>query len=266
MLRTVLVDGVRTNVWTQGDGDPIVFVHGFPLDHTMWSAQLAEFESTHRLIAPDLPGFGDSEPVAGERTMARFADDVAELLDALSVDRPVVFCGLSMGGYVGFEFWRRHRRRLRALFLCDTRAAADAPEAAAKRRSLAEIVLDQGAGLVVSTMEPRLVCDATRARRPEVIASLRATMSATAPATIAAASLGMAIREDFTPRLPEIDVPTRYLVGDQDEISPAEEMRSMAAATPGARCAVVADSGHMAPMEQPAAFNAVLSDFLASLD
>lgn len=265
MFRTVIVSGRRTNVWTQGAGLPLVLVHGFPLDHSMWNAQLEALEPHARVIAVDLPGFGASDSIAGERSMAEFADDVAGVLDALGVDEPIVFCGLSMGGYVGFEFFRRHRARLRALVLCDTRAAADAPEAAENRRKMADIVLQRGSGIAVETMEPRLVCDATRRNRPEVVAALRSVMGATAPSSIAAAQLGMAVRGDSTELLATIDVPCLYVVGDQDVISTAEEMQEMASATPGAEYSLIRDSGHMAPMEQPEAFNAALLGFLASL-
>ena len=266
MLRTVIVEGRRTNVWTQGAGRPLVFVHGFPLDHSMWDAQTAAFEQLARVIAVDLPGFGASDPIAGRRTMAEFADDVAGVLAALQVAEPVLFCGLSMGGYVGFEFFRRHRARLAALALCDTRAAADAADAAENRRKMAQIVLDRGPGIAAEAMEPRLVCEATRRDRPDVAAALRRVMLSTAPSSIAAAQLGMADRADATDLLAAIDVPCRYIVGDQDAISTAEEMSEMAAATPNAELTVIADSGHMSPMEQPKAFNEALRSFLHSLD
>ena len=114
----------------RGEGIPLLLVHGFPLDHSMWTAQIDRFCTHCRVIAPDLPGFGRSPAVGDKVGMAQFADELTELLDVLEIAEPVVFCGLSMGGYIAFQFWRRHRSRLRGLVLCDSRATADSPEAA----------------------------------------------------------------------------------------------------------------------------------------
>ena len=116
-----------------GNGSPIVFVHGFPLDHSMWDVQVAALASGYRCLAPDLRGFGASSVTPGTVTMEQMADDLADLLVALEIEEPVILCGLSMGGYVAWQFWRRHAARLRALVLCDTPRAADTPEAAAAR-------------------------------------------------------------------------------------------------------------------------------------
>ena len=106
---------------------PLLLVHGFPLDHTMWAAQIEAISSRCRVIAPDLRGFGRSPPAGERTTMEQFADDLAGLLDAIGISEPVVYCGLSMGGYIGWQFWRKHANRLRGLILCDTRATADSP-------------------------------------------------------------------------------------------------------------------------------------------
>lgn len=124
MLKQIDIAGTTLSVADVGHGPPILFVHGFPLDHSMWRHQIAELSRDHRCIAPDLRGFGQSRVTAGKVSMEQFADDLAELLDALGVTEPVVFCGLSMGGYIAWPFVRRHATRLRALILCDTRDPA----------------------------------------------------------------------------------------------------------------------------------------------
>src|SRR5438094_4929210 len=136
MRKLVAIPGSTLNVEEVGQGTPILFVHGFPLDHTMWRHQIADLSSDFRCIAPDLRGFGQSSVTAGTVTMEQFADDLAELLEALHVTEPIVFCGLSMGGYIAWQFARRHAPRLKGLILCDTRADPDAPEAAADRLKL----------------------------------------------------------------------------------------------------------------------------------
>ena len=248
-----------------GGGSPIVFVHGFPLDHTMWRAQLEAFAPTHRVIAPDLRGFGESPVRDGIATMEQMADDLVALLDALSVRQPVVLCGLSMGGYVAIEFLRKYAPRVRALILCDTRSAADTPETAANRHKTAELALSQGAAPVAEAMLPRLAAPDARARQRTVVESLKQTMLATDPRTIAAALRGMAARSDSTPRLASIRVPTLVVVGQYDAITPVAEMRQMAKAIPHARFVVIPDAGHMAPMENPAAVNQAIAALLAEL-
>src|SRR5689334_18519351 len=121
------------HVVDQGRGQPLLLVHGFPLDHTMWRGQIDALSKTHRVLAPDLRGFGKSSPVGGDDavlTMAQLADDLATMLTALQITEPVTFCGLSMGGYVAWQFAARHTGLLRRLILCDTKAAADTKEAA----------------------------------------------------------------------------------------------------------------------------------------
>jgi pimeloyl-ACP methyl ester carboxylesterase len=287
------ISGVGVDLWCEdrGAGLPLLLVHGFPLDHTMWAGQMAlaaaapamlvgeRFQSAGppparrawpslpaiRVIAPDLRGFGRS-PARGETVgMHEFADDLAALLDALGVERPVVYCGLSMGGYIGWSFWQRHREKVRALILSDTRAQADTSEAAAARREMADRVVREGPGPLVEMMLPKLLGEATLRRRPELEGQLRRTMMNNSPAAIAAAGRGMAERPDATAALPEIRCPTLLVVGAEDVISPPSEMRRMAAAIPGAKLVEIPEVGHLSPLEDSPAFNAALAEFLSSL-
>jgi pimeloyl-ACP methyl ester carboxylesterase len=262
-MKRIAVRGVELNVFDEGAGEPLLFVHGFPLDHTMWSGQLAAFAAKRRVIAPDLRGFGASQAQGEIVTMEDFADDLAALLDALQIQEPVAFCGLSMGGYVAFQVVRKYAARLRSLVLCDTRAAADSPDAAANRLKVAEQVLAEGAEVVASAMTPKLFGKRTAAEQPETVAATRHVMAATKPAAIAAAQRGMAARPDVTSLLGAIYIPTLVVVGAEDAIAPVEEMRGIAAAIPAAEFIIVPDAGHMAPLENPAAFNAALEKFLA---
>ena len=126
---------------SRGEGALVVLlVHGYPLNRSMWDPQLGSLRAAGaRVIAPDLRGFGASEAGApGALTMEQHADDLAALLNALQRHEPVVYCGLSMGGYVGLAFWRRHRDACRAFVLMDTRATADTEEGRQNRFALAE--------------------------------------------------------------------------------------------------------------------------------
>jgi 3-oxoadipate enol-lactonase len=255
----------------RGAGQPVLLVHGFPLDHTMWQAQIDGLSEHARLIAPDLRGFGQSplgsaDPAHGI-TMERYADDLAELLDELGLaqDEPIVFVGLSMGGYIAWQFVRKYPSRLRALALLDTRALADTDEARAGRLKMAENVAEWGSGRVAEMMGPKLSAASTFRTKPEVIAALRRVVESTSPAAIAAAQRGLADRPDMSSFLPKIRVPTLIIVGDEDAISPPAEMQAIAAAIPYAEFVVIPNSGHMTTMENPGAVNAALSKFIQGI-
>ena len=264
-MKTVEVHGIRFNVFDEGTGVPLVFVHGFPLSHAMWQPQLLAFRATHRVVAPNLRGFGGSSVVPGKSTMRQMADDVASIIDALGITEPVVLCGLSMGGYVAWQFAKHHAAKLRGLVLCETKAAGDTPEAAETRRKMADHVLKFGTGAVAEAMPAKLFRASTHTDQPQIVADIRRTIADTDPQGLAAAQLGMAEREDVRGFLPSIRVPTLVVVGRDDVISPVDEMRTIAKAIPGAEFHIVEGAGHMAPLELPADFNAVLKRFLDRL-
>ena len=174
----------------------------------------------------------------------------------------MIFCGLSMGGYIAWQFAQRHRNRLSRLIVCDTRAAADSAEAAANRLKMADIVLREGPEPVAWAMMPKLFAQCSSDRCPAIVASVRQMVMTSNPVAIAAAHRGMAVRPDVTAWLPTLNLPTLVVCGEHDAISPASEMKSFAEMIPGAEFALIADAGHMAPMEQPQAVNAVLRRFI----
>lgn len=257
------VRGLDLSTLDAGQGNAVVLVHGFPLNHEMWNAQIDALSSRYRVIAPDLRGFGQSDVTDGTVTMEDYADDLAELLDALSIHEPVVLCGLSMGGYIALEFWRRHRARLKALVLCDTRAAADSSEAAAGRQATADRVLQEGTAFLAETLIPRLFATADRSPEPAWVQATRAVIQRTDPRGVAAAARGMAGRADFIPFVGQIRVPSLLVVGQHDAITPPDEMRQLARAMPQASLVEISAAGHMAPLENPAQTNAAILAFLA---
>jgi len=262
MLREIEVSGVRFQVEDVGTGPVILFIHGFPLNHTMWRAQIDEFSKTHRVIAPDLRGFGGTDGALYSVSMEQFADDLAGLLDAMAVTEPVTFCGLSMGGYIAWQFLQRYSYRVARLIVCDSRAAADTPEAAANRLKMADIVLKEGPEPVAWAMMPKLFAQCSSEHCPLVIDSVRQMVMTSNPVAIAAAHRGMAVRPDVTSWLPSIKVPTLILCGEFDAISPPAEMKAFAELIPQAQFVMIPGAGHMAPMEQPALVNSALRQFL----
>jgi 3-oxoadipate enol-lactonase len=264
-MQHIAVPNGTISVQAQGKGIPVLFVHGFPVSHAMWKAQISGLAGKCRAIAPDLRGFGESAVTPGKVTMEDHADDMHGLLHAAFVDEPVVFCGLSMGGYIAWPFFQKYRDQLRALILCDTRAEADTPEAAAGRRQLAERVLAEGPGVAADAILSRVISPMTTERHPEVFADLRTMVMHNKPAGIAAALHGLAERPDCTELLPTIDVPTLVICGQEDQITPPAGMRKLAEAIPGAQYVEIPGCGHVPSMENADAFNSAISRFLGSL-
>ena len=246
-----------------GAGLPIVFVHAFPLNRTMWAPQVSALVERCRCIAIDLRGFGESkgrEPW----TVDQYADDVVGVLDHLRVDRAVVV-GCSLGGYVAFAIWRRHADRVRALVLADTKPGADTDEIREKRRSLIETARRQGSTAVANLQIASLIGKTSREKQPDTYDAVH-RMIAQAPAEgIVGALEAMMHRPDSTPLLPAIGVPTLVVVGEEDVPTPPKESRAMAAAIPGSRLEIIESAGHLANLERPAAFNHVLTEFVGAL-
>lgn len=266
-MPTISIGSSSLHFVDQGRGQALLLVHGFPLDHTMWREQVSELSKDFRVLAPDLRGFGQSSQMDGDDSvvsMAEFADDLAALLTALQVKEPVTLCGLSMGGYVAFQFAARHPGKLGRLILCDTKAAADTQEAAENRHKLAAKVLSEGSQVAAEAMLPKLFSKRASESKVGCVEETRQVILRTRPQAIAAALRGMAGREDFTARLGLIDVPTLVLCGAEDVITPPAEMRSIAAAIPGAEYCEVPAAGHMSPLEDPQTVNQALRRFLIS--
>jgi len=266
LLRVDTGNGEATvPVEVRGEGDVVLFVHGFPLDHTMWRHQLAGLTKWKR-VAPDLRGLGSaSAPVGpGAYSMERYVEDLVAVLDAVGA-RQAVFCGLSMGGYILFELLRRHPERIRALVLCDTKAEPDTPDGRKARDDQAGLAEREGVAALVDRLLPKLLGKTTQRTQPELVAEVREVILRSPVAGFAGALRAMRDRPDSTPLLAGIRVPTLVVAGAEDEFIPPAVIQQMASQIPGARFESIKSAGHMAPLEQPLAVGRVLGEFLESL-
>lgn len=249
---------------TGGSGAALVLLHGFPFDRSMWRGQAEALGGEFRFVAPDLRGLGETPPGDGGLTIEVMAEDVAALLDELKLES-VVLGGLSMGGYVAFEFIRKFPERVRALVLADTRPQADTEEGRRAREENAQRALREGMVPIAESMLTKVLSDGTRERGGEVPERVRAMMLGTSPAGAAAALRAMAVRRDQTDLLPSINVPTLIVVGDEDSITPPADAEAMSAKIEGSRLVVVEGAGHLSNVEQPEQFNRALGEFLRGL-
>jgi pimeloyl-ACP methyl ester carboxylesterase len=259
----LLPDGLELAYDVAGSGLPLLLLHGWPHDRSLWAGQLRGLVTNARCIAPDLRGFGASS-VAAPYSIDQYADDVASLMDVLHIDQAVIG-GLSMGGYVAFAMLRRHRHRVRALVLADTRATADTDEVRSNRMRLVSLIEEHGVEALAARQLRPTLGQSTFDQQPEIVELVR-RMMASAPAEGAIGALrAMAARPDSTAILSTIDVPTLVIGGAEDTFTPPSELRALASAIPGSRIELIERCGHVCPIERPAAFNHVVSEFLAAL-
>lgn len=247
-----------------GDGDALVLIHGHPFDRSMWHPQTTVFGSQYRIITPDLRGYGESESFADVTMLEDFARDIAALLDELEVEN-IILCGLSMGGQIAFEFFRLFPQRIRALVLADTFAQLDDAERKQARHDTAERLLKEGMQDYAEEVLPKMIAPQTIREQPAVKAHVLSMMRGTSPQGAAAALRGRAERPDYTPLLPEINIPTLIIVGSRDEFTPVADAEFMRDRIPAAKMAVIEGAGHMPNLENSAEFNRIVGEFLQTL-
>jgi pimeloyl-ACP methyl ester carboxylesterase len=254
--------GAKIHYQDTGSGkDVVLLLHAFPLHSGMWSRQVAALSPRYRVIAPDYPGLGKSTPRPEPSTMEFLAEQVLGLLGSVRVDRAVVV-GLSMGGYLAFELYRQRPGLFRGLALCDTRAGADTPEGAANREVFAKNALEKGLHWVADEMTPKLLRPGPD---PAAVKEIRHLIGQGTPAGVAAAQRGMARRPDSFPTLATVTCPTLVVVGAEDTLTPPPESEKMAAVIKGSRLVKIPGAGHMPNVENPAAFDQALLEFVGSL-
>jgi 3-oxoadipate enol-lactonase len=235
----------------------LVLIHAFPVDASMWERQVASLDTDAQVIAPHLPGFGGTPDAGDVLTMDAGADRVAEEMDRAGLDRAVL-CGLSMGGYVAFSMWRRHRQRIAALVLANTRAEADDEAGRERRQAVAEKARTEGSEAIAESPPPLLSEGADDALWDRVKDVIRRQPGE----AIAAAALGMAERPDSRPVLGEIDVPTTVIVGTADTLIPPAISEPMAHAIPNAELVTLNGAGHLSNLEEPDGFTAALRQLI----
>ena len=255
------VDDIQLAYTDAGLGQPVVLLHGYPFNRTLWNEQVSALSNSYRVITPDLRGHGESDASPSAATMKRMAQDVAALLDHLEISR-VVIGGLSMGGYVALAFYKQFPSRVRALILADTRAQADTEEGKQTRHQQAEKALAEGMAGIADSMLPKLLTPDTVSKRPELVKRVRDMMLKTKPEGAAGALLGMAERDDNTPLLSQITCPTLILVGQEDPITPVKDSEKMNREIAGSRLVVIENAAHVSNLERTEQFNEELIRFL----
>jgi len=259
----VNINGQTISYTERGRGLPLVLVHGFPLDNRIWESQVANLSDKYRVIAPDLPGFGKSQPPR-PFTMESLADALHAFLTQIKA-LPCALAGLSMGGYMSFAYERKYPIDLKALILVDTKAEADTPDGKAGRNKMIETVRTSGSPAIAAAMLPKMLSPQTLQSRPQLVQQVKSIMESCPPQTIEYALAAMRDRNDYRDCCPSVALPTLILVGDADVITPPAVAESMHKDIPHSKLVIIKGAGHLSPMEQPEQVNQAIRQFLATI-
>jgi 3-oxoadipate enol-lactonase len=257
-------DDAEIVYWSLGEGPPVVLLHPFPVNHEFWLPVAETLATRYRVVLPDLRGHGDSGVGEGPATMEKHAADIAHVMDDAQVGRASLV-GVSIGGYALFEFWRKHRGRVAALGLCNTKAPADDAEARAGRLQAANDVLDRGTEPFFESMIQRVLAKNTREMRPDLVDGALRMMRKMSPEGVAHLQRGMATRPDSVETLKTINVPTLLVTGNEDAMTGVNEAELMRQHISGSQLRVIPKAAHYSPWEQPEEASKLLRQFLDGL-
>jgi pimeloyl-ACP methyl ester carboxylesterase len=248
-----------------GEGNvPIIFLHGFPFDKTMWHLQLDSLQSIYRLISLDIRGFGKSTDEQTTLSIDLFTDDLIKFMDNLSIDKAVI-CGLSMGGYIALNAVRRFPGRFEALILCDTQCIADTPEVKQKRYDAIEDIKANGVNGFNEGFIKKVFSKDALKNKKKLVAQVKTVFLSNSAQTISRGLVAIAERAESSSGLSKIGIPTLIIVGSEDEVTPLAQAEYMHGKIKGSILKVVEHAGHVSNLEQQIVFNKLLADFLRTL-
>lgn len=263
-VSSVNLEGRRVSYRDAGVGDdPVVLIHGFPLEGAMWEYQLEALSDDHRLLAPDLMGFGGSDAPddPGAYSVEAWADDVGGFVADLGLERAVVV-GEGVGAHVAFEVFRRHAELVAALVLADMSTADDTDEDQGRRREEQARLVSGGDVESLADRWLQAVAGDPRSRRAEVVKKARQWIADAPRAGLVGALDAINRRPDITHDLSKIDVPTLVMAGSENPLVPRDALESTVRTVPNAEGVVVPGGGQFSNIESPGAFNRALAQFL----
>jgi 3-oxoadipate enol-lactonase len=245
-----------------GTGEtPIIFIHGFPFNKSSWKPQMAFFKETHRVIAYDIRGFGQSGIGEEAPSIPLFADDLILFMDTLQIKKAIV-CGLSMGGYILLDAINRYPTRFAALVLCDTQCISDTDEARAKRHKTIIQINEVGLEPFADGFVKSVFCPLSLTTKKTLVNIVKEIILNTALPTVVTGLTALADRKDKCEVLAEIKVPTLILCGAEDVVTPIAQSQFLHKNIPNSTLNIIDKAGHLSNLEQSEVFNALMLDFL----
>ncbi len=256
---------IKNNISIYQEGDPskrtIIFVHGFPYDHSMWNDQVKFLSSSYNCISYDIRGLGESPAGDGQFTMESFVDDLEFIIDELKPVKPIL-CGLSMGGYLSFRAVERMESRFGGVIFCDTKPEADNNDGKLKRAASIKKINTGGLAAFVKDFVPNCFAESSVKKMRKQYENIIAKSSSFDPAGVKGCLLAMIGRNDTSGYLPNIKIPVLVLCGEKDKLTPVGSMKNFAGKIPGSKFVVISEAGHMTPIENPLAVNKAIKEFM----
>jgi len=240
----------------------IIFIHGFPLNKTMWDNQVDALKEDYRVISYNIRGHGDSEAGNEEFSIELFVSDLLHFMDALKIDKSSL-CGLSMGGYIALNAIENHPGRFEALVLSDTHCIADPPKVNQKRLDTIESIREFGVEKYVDDSIVHLFAPKSFTPLKKTILDVKEMILNTSEQSLSKTLLALSLRKATCNKLPEITIPVLFIVGEDDEITPPETSEFMHEKIKNSTLHIISHAGHLCNLENPGEFNEQLMTFFA---
>jgi len=255
------INSLSVNTFGDQNNQSIIFVHGFPFDHTMWENQINLFKEKYFCIAYDVRGLGESYVGDGQYTMEAFVDDLFSVINELKLNKPIL-CGLSMGGYISLRAVEKHKELFKGLILFDTKSEADDDAAKLKRAVGINQINTEGLAKFTDAFIINCFSEETPEENEEMFLATLNKAHKHDPIGVKGAIIAIMSRTDTTSFLKKINIPTLVICGSFDKLTPPAIMRNLAAKIPNSEFAIIPRAGHMTVLENPECVNDLIEEFL----
>jgi 3-oxoadipate enol-lactonase len=246
------------------DAPVIIFIHGFPLNKSMWNKQIEALMENYRVIAYDIRGHGDSEMESEQFSIDLFVNDLLSFMDVLKIDKASL-CGLSMGGYIALKAIKRNPLRFESLVLADTTCIADQPETIVKRKNAIKSIKEEGVVQYAEESVKSLFAPESLTRKLVEIAAVKEMIISTQDESICQTLHALCVREETCDFLSSIKMPVLVLVGEYDKITPPIAAAFIHKNIAGSKMFIIDHAGHLSNLENPDNFNERLNAFFATV-
>jgi len=262
---TIHLNDLKVSYDDVGEGNiPIIFLHGFPFDKSMWQLQLDFLKPYYRLITYDIRGFGKSTDESTSFTIDTLAKDLIDFMNALNIEKATI-CGLSMGGYIALNAISKYHNRFYALILCDTQCSADSPELREQRFATIKQIDQEGESKFNEAFINKVFHKDSIKKKKELVSLIRRVVYSNSKHIIIQGLRALAQRSETCTKLSRISIPTLIICGRQDEVTPLAQSEYLNTKIKDSILHVIEHAGHVSNIEQPIKFNQHLHEFLLSL-
>jgi pimeloyl-ACP methyl ester carboxylesterase len=248
-----------------GDGSiPIIFLHGFPFDKSMWEGQLDFLKNSYRVIAYDIRGFGRSTDEETPLSIDLFGEDLILFMNKLNIEKAIL-CGLSMGGYIALNVMKRFPSHFHALILCDTQCISDTAEGKEKKYKMIDQIESNGVNDFNEDFIENVFHKDSIINKKQLVDELRTVVFSNSKHIITKGFLALTERSETCSSINKINIPTLIICGREDQVTPLIQSEFMNKNIKGSLLQILSDAGHVSNLEQPQAFNKYLGEFLNDL-